>query len=383
MKKAKERNIKIGCLLSILAAYVVIYYTLILRHFLAYSEAINASVLLLIAFISYQFFGFQKDKTNELKKNVLIIIVVQVVIYFLFIYLLGLFTGFLKNSYSLSLQGILSNTVAPIVLIIAGELFRYIVVTNTKSKILKVLMTIILTITDCMIRIRLSLLIHAATGFKIATSVIMPAIFKHFTMTYLTEKVGYKPGLVYRLVLDLYFYLLPIFPDFSDYINAMLGICLPFLVYISSSRLIEEYENGVEHIFKKDALEWQDAPLITVVLILAALISGYFPLYLLGVSTGSMEPTIDIGDAVLSKKVHSIDEIKEGDVIVYKDDGLLIVHRINRIVEEDGETVIKTKGDANNVEDEIDLSIEDIHGKVLLTIPYIAIPSIYIHNLIN
>ena len=383
MKKAKERNIKISCLLSILAAYIVIYYTLIMRYLLAYSEAISASVLLLIAFVSYQFFGFQKDKPNELKKNVLTIIIVQVVIYFLFIYGLGLFTGFLKNSYSLKLQGILSNTVAPIVLIIAGEVFRYIVVNNTKSKALHFIMTLLLTITDCMIKIRLSLLIHPATGFKIVTSIIMPALFKHFTITYLVKKVGYKPGLIYRLVLDLYCYLLPIFPDFSDYINAMIGICLPFMVYISSSRLIDEYENGVEHIFKKDALEWQDAPLITVVLILAALISGYFPLYLLGVSTGSMEPTIDIGDAVLSKKVHSIDAIKEGDVIVYEDDGLLIVHRINRIVEENGETIIKTKGDANNVEDEIDLKIDDIHGKVLLTIPYVAIPSIYIHNLIN
>ena len=383
MKKERVRNIKILCLLGILSAYVIIYYTLIINNFLAYSEAITSSLFLLITFIAYELFGFQKDKVNKLKQSVTGVIVIQVVIYFLLIYFLGFFTGFLRNSYSLKFSSILSNIISPIVLIISQEIFRYIVIKNTNNKIIHFLATLVLIVTESMLKVKISLLLHSATAFKLITSIILPSCFKQFTITYLTTKVGYKPGLIYRLVLDLYCYLLPIFPDFSAYINTMIGICLPFLAYISSSRLIEDYEEGKEHVFKKDAFDWSDIPFMTCIVILAALISGYFPLYLLGVSTGSMEPTIDIGDAVLAKKVNSINSIKEGDVIVYKDDEQLIVHRINRIVKEDGVVTIKTKGDANNIEDEIDLSIEDIHGKVLLTIPYIAIPSIYFNSIIN
>lgn len=61
--------------------------------------------------------------------------------------------------------------------------------------------------------------------------------------------------------------------------------------------------------------------------------------------TGSMAPTMEKGDIVIIKIG---DEIKENDIITYKQGNALITHRIVKI---DGDTII-AKGDNNNTEDE-------------------------------
>ena len=65
----------------------------------------------------------------------------------------------------------------------------------------------------------------------------------------------------------------------------------------------------------------------------------------LSTETGSMSPTIEVGDIIIIKIG---DEIKENDIITYKQDDVLITHRIEQI---DGDTII-TKGDYNNIQDE-------------------------------
>lgn len=66
---------------------------------------------------------------------------------------------------------------------------------------------------------------------------------------------------------------------------------------------------------------------------------------ILSTETGSMSPTIEQGDIIIIKIG---DEIKENDIITYKQDNVLITHRIEQI---DGNTII-TKGDYNNIQDE-------------------------------
>lgn len=72
---------------------------------------------------------------------------------------------------------------------------------------------------------------------------------------------------------------------------------------------------------------------------------GLFGNYVFKVASGSMVPTIKVGDYILVKKTSNY---KEGDVITYTTNKSNITHRIIRI-NKDG-TII-TKGDANNTED--------------------------------
>lgn len=81
------------------------------------------------------------------------------------------------------------------------------------------------------------------------------------------------------------------------------------------------------------------------------------------VLTGSMEPTIEIGDDVLIKVTQ---DIKKGDVVVFdnKDNDNFILHRVIQVNEND----VLTKGDNNNMYDGI-IPKENIIGKTLIIFP--------------
>ena len=78
--------------------------------------------------------------------------------------------------------------------------------------------------------------------------------------------------------------------------------------------------------------------------------------------SGSMEPTIMTEDVIFVKKVPQV-EIKEQDIISFRDGDSITTHRIVSIEEQNGIKKYKTKGDNNNVEDRELVSYENIEGK--------------------
>lgn len=90
------------------------------------------------------------------------------------------------------------------------------------------------------------------------------------------------------------------------------------------------------------------------------------------ITSSSMEPNINTGDIVITKKPKEKEEVKEGDVVSLLSDGEIITHRIINISEEKGNTQYVTKGDNNNVEDLHRIGFEDIQGMVIITIPYLG-----------
>ena len=86
------------------------------------------------------------------------------------------------------------------------------------------------------------------------------------------------------------------------------------------------------------------------------------------VDTNSMEPTINVGDIVIVKKVKE-DKLKQGDVITFTEEGEVITHRITKVEREENGTQYVTKGDNNNTEDTFKIRYNDIIGEEILTIP--------------
>ena len=86
------------------------------------------------------------------------------------------------------------------------------------------------------------------------------------------------------------------------------------------------------------------------------------------INTNSMEPTIKVGDIVIIKKVKS-ENLNEGDVITFSNQGEVITHRITQIETIGADTRYITKGDNNNTEDTFKIRYNDIIGEEILTIP--------------
>ena len=89
---------------------------------------------------------------------------------------------------------------------------------------------------------------------------------------------------------------------------------------------------------------------------------------------------LNVGDVIFVKKVHSPDEIKLGDVIVfYGPRGYSIIHRV---VEKVNDT-FTTKGDANprSAYYETNIKFEDIKGKAIFKVPYLGYPRVLLGKL--
>ena len=92
----------------------------------------------------------------------------------------------------------------------------------------------------------------------------------------------------------------------------------------------------------------------------------------LTVLSGSMEPAIHTGSVVVIKPFA---DYKIGDVITFGEISKTktpTTHRIKDIKIVDGKPVYITKGDANNSEDNAEVSAGSVKGKVLFSIPYLG-----------
>ena len=92
---------------------------------------------------------------------------------------------------------------------------------------------------------------------------------------------------------------------------------------------------------------------------------GYKPFIVL---SDSMLPMIRSGDLVLTKEV-SVEQLKEGDVIAFREGNSVVTHRIVNVAEEAGARRFTTKGDNNNANDPVLVRAEMVEGVYILGIP--------------
>ena len=84
------------------------------------------------------------------------------------------------------------------------------------------------------------------------------------------------------------------------------------------------------------------------------------------VLSGSMETEIYPGDIAVAKEDASFNK---GDIIAFKEDNIVITHRIVEVINENGTTKYITKGDNNNTEDRGFVLPEQVEGVFKFRIP--------------
>jgi len=105
------------------------------------------------------------------------------------------------------------------------------------------------------------------------------------------------------------------------------------------------------------------------------------PIYV--VTSGSMSPNINVNDLIIIKGDKEFDSLEVGDIIIYFKPNTpheciseirnCIVHRINKVITNDGQKELITKGDNNKFADHWTITESDYIGYVILVIPKIGI----------
>lgn len=374
----KKQNIYNYIIIAVLVIYNLVYKFVILKLLKNGELAITSVFFILLFITSVIMFGFSKSKLNPSKKRITKLVNIIVIVSIGVTYCIGTFVGFLKNGYSLAIINIIKNTLAPIIIVIFTELFRYNIIRVNKNKFkMVVAVTILLTILEIQMNIAVVLSWGLQEIFIVLTTLVIPIIAKNMVLSYLSYEVGYQPCLIYRLILELYIYFVPYLPKFGDYLNSMFGLIFPMVVFMYASENIEEEQgNSVpEFIEKKSKLV--KVPMYAVIFVAIALISRVFPIFVIGIGSESMTGALNKGDAVIACKVKE-KNIQVNDIIVFQTQNKILIHRVVEIENIDGINYYRTKGDVNGTRDNVDVTIDKIYGEVYLRIPYIAYPSVYL-----
>lgn len=347
-------------------------------------EIVGVLVVFLVA--SIIMLGFEKNNYRN-KKDILITILISLLIYYFVTYFLGIFFGFVRNGYSLSIINIIKNTFPILLLIISSELLRYTILSKIKHDSIHISLCIIIFI---LIDINASIYMYDINTYagltKMLCLTLFPSVTKNILLTYVTSKVGYTNSVVYRIITELNIYLLPIFPNFGEYINTTIITVLPVLILFKINNMFNYFEMRKIKSSKYNKKKLILYSVITFsLLIIVTLTSGIFKYQALAIGSNSMSPKIKMGDVVIVRKasLYDIGKIKKGDILVYTHDNKIIVHRVVKVINLNNEFSFITKGDNNDNNDAWLIKKDDIIGTANLKIKYIGMPTVMLNELLN
>lgn len=381
----KRINPKITSIYIVSIVYTALISILFIEDIITYyNTIINPIAWFIIFLISYY---ISKDFSIRVraKKDKVQTVLIIILIYLIFFSLSGLFFGYSKTPYSHSIIGILKNIWSFLLIIIFQEYTRYVLAKNCcKSKLFYFLITVLFILVDINFYNFESNFISGESTFKYISSIILPTIAKNVLFTYLSITGGYHCTLAYRLPLIFTNIMLPIFPDLNWFISSLYELILCFVCFISINYETEKKEKKISKRFIKKNHPTKNIPFIIILLVSIGFISGFFKYMPIAVMSNSMATLINRGDTVIVEKLSKKDikNLKENDIIEYKLDNSVIIHRIIKIEKNNnGSLKFITKGDNNKQPDNKLVKEDQIIGKIKLKIPLIGYPSVLLNEL--
>ena len=103
--------------------------------------------------------------------------------------------------------------------VVLREYFRYMVISKSgNNKFLIVLFILLILFMDIFESLYYTNVGGNFNGFIYFAIFFLPLFCSNVVFSYITVKIGYKPLIVYCLIVELYSYLLPIVPNSNEYI---------------------------------------------------------------------------------------------------------------------------------------------------------------------
>ena len=300
--KRNEKTVVIISILLIILATVVLFTPNISSTL---KTILYIGLIALLALISNALLKPRKVNRGYARtaaKAVVIVLIATLIAGFNF----GLIVGFSTTLFPPNFQRFFYGLLPTLGIIVAQEFLRKTLVGSAyENKFMLLIITIALATVGIFAEMGGLEINSVELVFIVTCTVVLPIVAEGLLSTYMMERAGMMPTLIYRLARGLYLYILPIAPAFSQYLYSVMWVIVPFLVYrlvkrdlpdevVKQGGKIDKSKNNLKRNFSIITI-----PIIIMMATLVSLISGIFRYKMIAVASGSMSPTFDRGDAVV------------------------------------------------------------------------------------
>mgnify|MGYP002709221328 FL=1 len=183
--------------------------------------------------------------------------------------------------------------------------------------------------------------------------------------------------------MELTIYIVPILPNINIYLDSVFKFTFPIIILMCLQKILNE-KKDIE-VRKPKILKIVDVFVTLFLLIVVFLTSGIFSHYALVIGSDSMNPNINKGDIVIVKKIKSeqIENIEVGDILVFNMRNKVVVHRVQKINDNNNRISFITKGDNNIDVDNWVVNENDVIGIVTAKIPIVGYPTVWLNEMIG
>ena len=359
--------------------------TIIVSNKMTYT---TSAIILTVSMLIVKSLLKKKNTKSLYQKQVFYLMFGFAIIYLALFFFIGILKNdFLRQPVTFEFKTLYRFIIPISISIITSEIMRSILLSqegtirikNFQGDISKVLTFVNMVLIDVLIYIG----VYDLTSYEQFSAalgiVIFASISCNLFYNYTSKRYGMFGIIVYRMITILYTYIIPITPNIHIYLKSFCRMVYPYFLYLILEKTFSKTDFVVSYTTRRRNFIEITAIVITMTFI-TMLVSCEFKYGLLVVGSKSMTGTINMGDAIIFEQ-YKKQPIRNGQIIIFKSDGLQYVHRVIDIKDINGEIRYYTKGDANEKEDKGYITKKDIVGLTKLRIVGIGWPSLWFRDL--
>ena len=219
---------------------------------------------------------------------------------------------------------------------------------------------------------------------------VLPALALSWLYTSLFLHGGLFAPLAFGLFTLVLPQLLPVLPGRVRLSRLALDFLLPIFYLLANDILGQEEKPAAQAATvaaeddeptekgKRRLSPWRFGLFGLVFGVLVLFFAGLLPLKPVVIATGSMVPTLQVGDVALVVPCDPAD-LATGDVIRYAYRGVSVIHRVAAVSREETGLTFVTRGDANHGPDRDPVSADQVLGRLVSVIPGLGRIALWLH----
>ncbi len=378
----RSANKKIYILYTLIIG-IIFYNIFFARYNIDIYNTIINPLLWIIVFLVSIFYVNEIRKRDKHNKDKIEIVSIIMLFYFIIYFLLGLVFTYSKSIYGQDILTMFKNVWSFISIIIFKEYVRTRIVDNAGgSKFHLITTTLLFILADISFYNLSAYTSSSEIFFKYSFQTLCPIIFLNIICTYLSTVCNCVAGIIYRGIMVLIKIIPPIQPAFDWFMYGMFESVLPVILFavVSYYHTKKTSRDRRKSIRKSNPIP--RLVLIAILIIFGFFVGGFFKYMPTAVMSGSMDPIFMRGDAVIIEKIdeNNFKKLKINDIIAYRLEDRIVLHRIIEIEDKFDEVQIITKGDNNDYRDNKIVTQDMVIGIIRFRVKYIGYPSVLLYD---